>query len=172
MSQAIEPSSESQRLEVQSYITILESYEKRYANSAFWHRLGATIMQVGALLATAATTVLAGVYQVGGWPGFFLVALPATATFLLSVRSGLRLSDVWRVREEAAIEFRGLVSRARQRLVSANTEEECGRLYRDLEGWARRLERQAMISAVGSIEESDTNSSQARRMLPSGPTTP
>src|SRR4051794_4154592 len=94
-----------QRLALEEYLCRLPNTETRYHVDAVWYQFWAWLFQVAALVATASTTVLAGVYQPGGKPGFFLVALPALATFLLAVRSGLRLSDIWRLREEAEIEL-------------------------------------------------------------------
>lgn len=153
MTQTTQPPEGPQCAAVEAYISELQTdFARRYWWSCFHHRLWTCLLQVLAMLATGTTAVLAGVYSVEGLPGVLLVALPAAATVLLGIRGVLNLPEVWRRREGALIEFRGLATRAKQRLAACKSEGDCGKLHRELEAWARRLEREAMISTVGSIK--------------------
>ena len=100
---------------------------------------------------TTATTIVAGLYHVEGWPGTLLILLPALATFFMLVAVRFRVADLWRLREQAEIEFRSLATRGKQRLAATASEDDCGKLHRELEAHAKRIEQQTMISAMGSL---------------------
>lgn len=147
------PTSQSQRTALETYIAQLETgLVKKYRWRCIRYQWSANSLQIGALVCTATTTILAGLYSVEGKPGFFLIALPALTTLLLALRGVLKLPEVWRRQEAALVEFEGLVVRAKLRLAAADSEEKCGQVHRDVEGWARRLERRAMVSEAGTLQ--------------------
>ena len=126
-----------------------DDYQRRYARAArhawLWH-VALQALAFGGGVGAAAVAALVDEQAFANWAKWVLVAGPMVAALATAVMLQARLPELWRMREQARIEFQGLANEGLNRLAAAPTEEECSQVHAELIRRAQEIER---VQAAG-----------------------
>lgn len=127
-------------------------YEVWYAKSVRRVYLCYAILQMTALLSGFATSVVAAVvneHKFGTWGRWVLIATPALGSLAVACLLQFRVYELWRLREQGRIAFQDLALTGQRRLAFPMTEEECAKLYEELQQKTTEIEKAQSDSFFG-----------------------
>ena len=130
----------------------LRDYEVWYAKSVRRVSRGYAILQMTALLSGVVTSVVAAVVEkemFDNWGKWVLIVTPALGSLAVACLLQFRVYELWRLREQGRIAFQDLALTGQRRLEFAKTEEECAKLYEELQQKITEIEKAQSDSFFG-----------------------
>src|SRR5208283_1881419 len=106
--------------------------------------LGYAILQMTALLSGFVTSVISAVvneHAFGTWGKWVLIVTPALGSLAAACLLQFRVYELWRLREQGRIAFQNIALTGQRRLAFAKTEEECAKLYEELQQKTTEIEK-------------------------------
>ena len=113
---------------------------------AYW-ALQLTVLLSGFLSSVMAAIVTPGTFTT--WGKWVLIVAPAIGSLAAACLLQFRVHELWRLREQGRISFQDLAVTGKRRLAEAGSDEECGRIYKELQGSTREIEQEQSDSFFG-----------------------